>query len=300
VLNTPILFIIFNRPSQTKRVFESIKNVKPKELYIAADGPRINNEKDSINCKLTREIVQNIDWECNVHYLLREKNLGCKIAVSNAINWFFTNTEEGIILEDDCLPNESFFNFSSLLLEKYRNDNEVMHIGGTNFQSKKIDCNDSYYFSRITHIWGWATWRRAWEKYDIQMNDFTSKKLKSIFTENKLNPSSFTYFFNALSKVKKSKIDTWDYQWTYTVWKENGLAIIPVENLVSNIGFDSNSTHTFEGGEIYGNLTTKKIENIIHPLTKEINLSADAYTFNKWYIKRSILKRILDLIYKIN
>lgn len=298
--NTPILFIIFNRPAQTKRVFESIKKAKPKEFYIAADGPRINNKNDTINCKLSREVVKNIDWDCNVHYLFRDKNLGCKLAVTSAINWFFKNIEEGIILEDDCLPNESFFNFSSLLLEKYRNDNEIMHIGGANFQSKKLDCNESYYFSRITHIWGWATWRRAWEKYDILMNDFTSKKLKNIFIDYKFNLSSFSYFFNAFSKVKKNKIDTWDYQWTYTVWKENGLAIIPVENLVSNIGFDSNSTHTVEGGGIYGNLKTKKIENIIHPLTKIINLSADAYTFNKWYIKRSILKRILDLIYKIN
>jgi hypothetical protein len=299
-MQTPILFIVFNRPYETKRVFESIRKVKPKELYIAADGPRIGNNKDAENTNLTRGIIKNIEWDCKVKYLLSDNNLGCKLAVSSAINWFFENVEEGIIIEDDCLPNEAFYNFCSTLLEKYRNDKEVMHIGGTNFQNNNIISNESYYFSRITHIWGWATWKRAWIYYDVLMRNYNTTILKKIFLDYKFNPDSLTYFLKAFNNVYHNKIDTWDYQWTYTVWRENGLAIIPNENLVSNIGFNSNSTHTLDGGEIYGNLKTNNIEKIIHPLSKIVNNSADTYTFKKWFVKRTLLKRIIDKIYKID
>jgi len=298
VIDTPILFIVFNRPKQTKKVFESIKSAKPNQLYIAADGARKNNITDIRNCKLVREIIKNIDWECNVKYLISDENLGCKLAVSGAINWFFKNVEEGIILEDDCLPIDGFYNFCSTLLEKYRNDKEVMHIGGTNFQLNNSDSNQSYYFSRITHIWGWATWRRAWEKYDVNIKTYDTILLKEMFEKYAFNKQSFYYWLNAFNNVRKNKINTWDYQWTYAVWKENGLAINPNKNLVSNIGFDSDSTHTNKGGEIFGNLKTSNLENITHPLRKVVNSEADMYTFKKWYIKRTILKRILDRIYK--
>jgi len=299
VLKTPILFIIFNRPFETKRVFDSIRKAKPKELYVAADGPRLNNIKDIENSKLTREIVKNIDWHCNVNYLFREDNLGCKVAVSNAINWFFENVEEGIIIEDDCLPNDSFYKFCSILLEKYRLDIEVMHISGTNFQNHNSDSNDSYYFSRITHVWGWATWKSAWKKYDQLLIDFNETNLKNIFKKNKFNRESFTYFLKAFKNVKENKLDTWDYQWTYTVWKENGLAIIPNVNLVSNIGFNTNSTHTIDGGEIYGNLKTNNFEKIVHPILKVVNINADNYTFEKWFVKRPLVNRLINKIYKI-
>jgi hypothetical protein len=299
VLKTPILFIIFNRPFETKRVFDSIRKAKPTELYIAADGPRLNNIKDIENSKLTREIIKNIDWDCNVNYLFREDNLGCKIAVSTAINWFFENVEEGIIIEDDCLPNDSFYMFCSILLEKYRLDLEVMHIGGANFQNHNSDLNDSYYFSRITHVWGWATWKSAWIKYDQLMIDYNETNLKNIFKKNKFNRESFTYFLNAFKNVKENKLDTWDYQWTYTVWKENGLAIIPNVNLVSNIGFNTNSTHTLDGGETYGNLKTINLEKILHPIIKVVNINADKYTFEKWFVKRTLAKRLIIKIYKI-
>jgi len=298
VLKTPILFIIFNRPFETKRVFDSIRKAKPKELYIAADGPRLNNNKDIENSKLSRDIVKNIDWDCNVNYLFREDNLGCKVAVSTAINWFFKNVEEGIIIEDDCLPNDSFYKFCSILLEKYRFDLEIMHIGGTNFQNYNSNLNDSYYFSRITHVWGWATWKSAWIKYDQLMIDYNETNLKNIFKLNNFNHESFSYFLKAFKNVKENKIDTWDYQWTYTVWKENGLAIIPNENLVSNIGFNTNSTHTIDGGEIYGNLKTYNLEKVVHPILKEVNINADNYTFKKWFVKRTLLKRLLNKIYK--
>ena len=298
-MQSPILFIIFNRPSQTKIVFESIKNIKPKELYIAADGPRKNNINDADNCKLAREIVNNIDWNCDVKYLFRNENLGCKKAVSEAINWFFENVEEGIILEDDCLPNESFFNFCSTLLEKYRSDNEVMHIGGTNFQPSEFTIEAEYYFSRITHIWGWATWRRAWEKYHQELPDYTTNQLEDWFNNYEFNKRSLLYWDHAFNMIKEQAIDTWDYQWTYCLWKNKGIAIVPKLNLVSNIGFGLDATHTEKGAATYANLPTYSMEITKHPKDKNVNTNADNYTFNKWYVKRSLITRVMDIIKKI-
>jgi hypothetical protein len=159
-LNTPILFIIFNRPESTSEVFDVIKKHKPHNLFLAADGPRGSKEGEANLCELTRKLVlENIDWDCNLTTLFRDENLGCKVAVSTAITWFFNNVEQGIILEDDCVPSTTFFSFCEAMLNKYRNDESVMHIGGTNFLDDKIAIHDSYYFSKMVHIWGWATWR---------------------------------------------------------------------------------------------------------------------------------------------
>ena len=166
---SPILFLIFNRPETTKKVFSAIKEVQPPRLYIAADGPRSEQPDEADHCELARTIATKVDWDCEVKTLFRDQNLGIRIAVSQAIDWFFEQEPEGIILEDDCLPDQSFFWFCKELLEKYRNDTRIMHIGGTNFQFGKNRTNYSYYFSRYAHIWGWASWRRAWEYYDEKL-----------------------------------------------------------------------------------------------------------------------------------
>ena len=298
MLKTPILFIVFNRPSQTKIVLESIKAAKPTQLFIAADGARKNNKKDVENCKLVLEIIKNIDWDCNVSYLLRDKNLGCKIAVSDAINWFFENVEEGIIIEDDCLPNQSFFTFCETMLSTHKDDSQIMHIGGTNFQSKDVDLSDSYYYSRIVHVWGWASWKRAWGFYNVAIDEYTKPILRKWFTDYKFNKNSFLYWHKAFTSVKENRINTWDYQWTYALWKHNGLSIIPSQNLVANIGFDKNATHTTKGSETYALLPVYDLNEILHPKSKDVNLLLDNYTFSKWFIKRSIAKRIIDLIKK--
>ena len=170
MLNTPILFLIFNRPEITARVFQEIRKAKPKQIYIAADGPRIDHPDDTALCNKTRQICDSIDWDCEVKTLFREENLGCQLAVSNAIDWFFKHESEGIILEDDCLPSQSFFHFCAELLDFYRDDEEIMCISGNNFQQGRGDDEESYYFSRYPHCWGWATWRRAWNKYDHDMS----------------------------------------------------------------------------------------------------------------------------------
>ena len=165
----PVLFLIFNRPETTIQVFSAIKKAQPNRLYIAADGPRPEYPDEVNHCKIARTIATNVDWDCEVKTLFRDQNLGCRLAVSQAIDWFFEQEPEGIILEDDCLPNQSFFWFCKELLEKYRNETRIMHIGGTNFQFGKNRTNYSYYFSRYAHIWGWASWRREWKYYDEKL-----------------------------------------------------------------------------------------------------------------------------------
>jgi len=264
MFKTPVLFLIFNRPETTEKVFETIRKQKPQYLYVAADGPRIDKEGEAEKCRQTREIINKIDWDCEVKTLFREENLGCKIAVSSAISWFFENVEEGIILEDDCLPSKSFFNYCEILLEKYRNDTRIMHISAENPIDDSFG-ESSYYFSKIPHIWGWATWKRAWKKYDVDFqnyNDFIKNNhIENVFPEKYVQK----YWNKIFSRVKDGKINTWDYQWTYALFINNGLSINPNLNMVSNIGFGvEGATHT-SVSEKCANRQTFEVAEIHHP-----------------------------------
>src|SRR5258708_3549575 len=176
--NTPILFLIFNRPFPTRRVFAEIRKARPAKLFVAADGPRPDKPEDLETCRETREIIKDIDWPCEVQTLFRDKNLGCGVAVSGAITWFFQNVEQGIILEDDCLPDPSFFPFCTELLERYKDDERILLISGNFLQqkNKKFMVKASYYGTLIPHLWGWASWRRAWAKYDFNLTKWPEVK----------------------------------------------------------------------------------------------------------------------------
>lgn len=262
---TPVLFLIFNRPDATQRVFDEIKKAKPLRLYVAADGPRSNKEGESDRCEETRKIIRQVDWECEVATLFREENLGCKKAVSSAIDWFFGQEEEGIILEDDCLPDPSFFGYCQELLEKYRDDDRVMMISGDNFQDGAMRGDGSYYFSKNVHIWGWASWRRAWNKYDVTMRSYPEfrkqGRIESVFQGKILQQ----YWLSIFDSVFSGKIDTWDYQWVYAVWANGSLSIIPNVNLISNIGFRNDATHTRGTESEFANMDTKALGAINHP-----------------------------------
>jgi len=260
-----LLFIIFNRPDTTKRVFDKIREAKPPRLYIAADGPRLSKSNEKDLCAATRAIVAHVDWDCEVKTLFRDTNVGCKEGVSSAIDWFFENEEEGIILEDDCLPAGSFFNFCDVLLEKYRNDTRIRHIAGCNLHFGKKWGDASYYFSNMTHIWGWASWRRVWNDYDKTLYKYSgeiTEKLKSIFPDPFV-VSSLTHIFE---EVKAGKIDTWDYQLDFANFFNYGLTIIPNENLISNIGFGDGATHTVDSKNIYANIPLGEIAEVTHPI----------------------------------
>ena len=284
-LETPILFIIFNRPETTERVFTKIREIKPRYLFIAADGPRKDRIEENKKCKAARDIINQVDWDCKLSTLFHENNLGCKLAVSTAISWFFDNIKAGIILEDDCLPSNSFFFFCRELLERYKNDDRVMMISGNNFHNKDIECKYSYYFSRYSHIWGWATWSRAWQLYDVDIKQWPhqrdNKILDKIFNQEALSRLWEKIFDN----VYKRKLDTWDYQWVYTCFLNNGLSIVPEVNLISNIGFDEGATHIKDANNKYAKLESFEIKfPLRHPPKVESDQKLDLLEEKEMYI----------------
>lgn len=301
LLNTPILFLVFNRLETTKKVFDSIKKAQPPKIYIASDGPRKNiNGEDRQVETIRNYILQNINWNCEVKTLFREKNLGCKYAVSDAISWFFKNEKQGIILEDDCLPSESFFWFCEELLEKYKKDLRVWHISGDNFQDNQFRGDGTYYFSQYNHIWGWATWADRWQKYDVEMSSFKSFSkninVRSIYK----NKDDQLYWLNVFKDVYDKKVDTWDYQWTYAIHINNGLSILPNKNLISNIGFGENATHTLSLESEFSNIPKAELDRkMIHPEFILSDIDADIYTSEKMFKNKNIIRRLLSKINKL-
>lgn len=275
---SPLLFIVFNRPDTTIRIFEKIKEAKPARLYIAADGPRENRSKEQSLCTQVRQITEQVDWDCTVKTLFRETNLGCKNAVSSAIDWFFQNEEEGIILEDDCLPANDFFFFCDELLIKYRHDTRVRHICGCNLQQGNIRGSASYYFANMTHVWGWASWKRVWKDYDKDLSlygeDEVSKQMSKIF-EEPLIVETWTDIFKSM---KLNKIDTWDYQLAFINFFNNGLTAIPNTNLISNIGFREDATHTSSPLDYNANIPLGALKELTHPKYFLPEKEADYFT----------------------
>ena len=304
-MKTPILFIVFNRPYETKKVFEAIKLAQPEKLYISADGPRLNNKNDDLKCREVKDIfVSQINWTCKVETNFRNQNLGCRLAVSSAIDWFFENEEEGIILEDDTLPEKSFFPFCEELLYKYRNDSRIGIISGDNFGFGFKRNNDSYYYTKYTHIWGWASWRRSWMGYDHNMKDYTQ-----FLEEDRLNdifPDLIERIFwkENFDKVTQNNFDTWDFQLVYHNFKNNKLNIMPSINLVTNIGFNKDATHTTLDSP-YSNMETEIMKfPLIHPrfIIEDTILSEKSRdTFlskeSPKTIKNSVIKKILKKIF---
>lgn len=282
--STPILFLVFNRPDQTKKVFEAIRQIKPKHLYVAADGPRASKNGEKEQCAITRKVIlDGIDWECEIFTLFRDENLGCGKAVSGAIDWFFENVEEGIILEDDCLPAESFFRFCEELLARYRDNTHIMHIGGNNFQDRYFGPKNSYYFSNYIHVWGWATWRRAWNLYQFNIPAVIDAKFRHILKQKFSNKFELQSWKNNFEAVGQGKIDTWDVQWVYSIYNNSGIGITPEVNLVSNIGFGEDATHTQWVDINIADLPLQEITTVQHPHKIKLNQKADKVTFKKHF-----------------
>ena len=292
MFNTPVLFLVFNRPDLTKRVFEQIRKIQPSSLFIAADGPRPDKPSEDKICAEVKDIIlSNIDWDCDVKTLFREQNLGCGKAVSQAITWFFENVEEGIILEDDCLPNLSFFCFCELMLKRFKHDHQIMHISGNNFQLSKIGMQD-YYLTKIPHIWGWATWKRAWNKYDFNLLAFdTNKKQRYFLTD------SIDKFWNDTFDFTKINLHTWDYQWVYTIFNNNALCIAPQNNLVLNIGFNKDGTHITNEYHYLSNLKQYEMNNInsnVEKCTYEMVHDINEHIQFNW-IKKDCIQKPLTM-----
>jgi len=297
-LNTAVLFLLFNRLDTTKQVFKAIRQAKPPRLYIAADGARETKEGEDTKVAEVREyIISNIDWECEVKTLFREENLGCKMAVSGAIDWFFDNEEMGIILEDDCLPSQSFFWFCEELLEKYKDDMRVGQISGDNFQKGIKRGEGDYYFSIYSHIWGWASWANRWNNYDVSLDNIKDIK----FIKKHIKDYSEIFYWNIIfNKMKSNKIDTWDYQWFFNLWNNNQLTILPNINLIENIGFNADATHT-TGESEFANL--KSYELIIKQYPNDVlaDKEADIFTsklmYNLWMILKNKISNTFITIF---
>jgi hypothetical protein len=276
-LHTPVLFIVFNRIDTAARVFEAIKAAKPRKLYIAADGPRKKVAGEEQKCMEARRVADKVDWDCELKTFFRDENDGTRYGIVKAIDWFFSHEEEGIILEHDCLPSPFFFEFCAELLAHFRHDHRVMHIGGTNLQFGQKRGDAAYYFSRIASIWGWAGWRRVWQGRDYEMTQFplfeAEDQMINLFPERRIAD-----WATAMARsVYEKKLVTWDYPYAFSILCNNGLSIVPNENLVSNIGFGAGATHTQNENDIHAAIPFGNLHVITHPEIYVPDSNADLF-----------------------
>ena len=293
-LNTAILFITYKRLDTTKQAFEAIKKAKPQNIYISSNFGK-NKEEVKKVIEVRAYLEKNIDWKCKVSKLYRTKYLSAKLSISGAIDWFFENEEQGIILEDDCLPSQSFFWFCEELLERYKEDMRVGQISGDNFQKGVKRGESDYYFSVHSHVWGWASWANRWKNYDVDLNSFDDAKfIEEVFNKK----SSKKYWIDIFKKMKIKSVDTWDYQWTFALWKAKQLTVLPNINLIENIGFGEGAAHTTEKSE-FANLKAYEMVLSEHPKTIERCIEADEFTTKIMFSKKSFIERIVNKIRRL-
>ncbi|HJX30673.1 MAG TPA: glycosyltransferase family 2 protein [Thermodesulfobacteriota bacterium] len=280
-LRVPVVFILFNRPELTRQVFNVIREVRPDRLFLIADGPRINRAEDILLCSEARQVVESVDWECTVQKNYSEANLGCGRRIVSGLNWVFEQVDEAIILEDDILPDPTFFQFCSELLERYRNEPRVMYISGRNNLGQWNRFAASYFFCRHGNIWGWATWKRAWALYDFQMNTFRDLDVENILHNNLPDPEHAAHQMWFFRRHAGLVIDTWDAQWTLTCLLQGGLCIMPNINLVSNLGFQPGATHTTNASDMRGCLPSFSLGfPLLHPTGVQADYIDDE--FDRW------------------
>lgn len=299
-LRTAILLIVFNRPHTTRTVFDAIRQARPSRLYVAADGPR--NAEEAQRCEEVRAIATQVDWECDLRTLFREKNLGMKMAESGAMSWFFEEEEEGIVLEDDTLPDPSFFGFSEELLSRYRDEPRIMMISGNRFVKRDRTYSFSYSFSHYPHTWGWAGWRRAWDHYDRDMAEWPALRSTGWLRAVGGGHRDFeAYWRDKFDAAYDGTVNTWDYQWVFSCWVRGGLSVAPSRNLVSNIGFGEGATHAKGKGDVLGNVPLERMPfPMEHPAAITRDRAADRWTdlniyrTRQWMVRRT-LKRMLNV-----
>ena len=276
-LNTPVALLIFNRPDTTERVFNAIAKARPPKLLVVADGPRPQREGEAELCAQTRAIINRVDWDCEVITEFADSNMGCKRRVASGIDWIFEQVEEAIILEDDCLPDPSFFRYCEEMLTRYRDNERVGMVSGGNLQFGRQRGSGSYYFSKYTHIWGWASWRRAWKHYDRDLTLWPAFRDQGLLTQLFETSGEQEYWRNSFQWVHEGSLDTWDVSWTFTALTHGLLQVVPNVNLISNIGFGANATHTHVVG-VHANMPTQPIEfPLVHPTFVLADIEADRY-----------------------
>jgi len=287
----PVLFLIYNRPVLTARVFETIRKAQPRQLFIASDGAK--NPEDRLKVDEARAIASAVEWDCEVKMLWRDANLGCGKAVTSAITWFFQQVEYGIILEDDCLVESSFFDYCTQLLAHYAQNHNVMVISAMSFLPLAYAPAKAYYFSNFSQIWGWATWKRAWNNLDFEMNgweDFVQNKtIEEIIPDKKAQK----FWIQYLQTYKDKNPNLWATRWWFSVWQARGLTIAPFVNLVQNIGFGQDGTNAKSAESWFANLPTQPIRiPLTHPKNFDVLHKADHFTY-KIFFNRTESRAIL-------
>lgn len=275
-MKSALLFLVFNRPEVTARVFEAIRAARPPRLYVSADGPRAGRAGEAARCAEVRRIATAVDWPCELKTLFRDTNLGCEHGVSSGIDWFFEHEPEGIILEDDVLPVSGFFDYCDELLERYRDDPDVAMVSGCNLLGGRAKPDASYFFSRYMHIWGWASWRRAWANYDVTMRDYSPTAAGRMLTRVLGGRAhARRYWLDIFDQVRAGRISGWDYQWVHSAWRHDQCAIIPAHNLVANLGFGAEATHT--AGEPPDFVTQSPPRDMVFPLVHPTERAPDPH-----------------------
>lgn len=291
--DVPVLLLVYKRPDLTKKVLDSLELIKPKRLYVVADGPKGKSEADL--CRRTSKLIDNLSWDCKVEKNYADENMGLRKRVSTGITWFFDNVSEGLILEDDCVADATFYTFVSELLRKYRNENKIMSISGDNFLQGKYRISNSYYFTKYAHCWGWATWSRAWSNYDDNMDEWPS--LRKTGWLRKKFPGKMLQFYwkNIFDLVYENKINSWAYRWQYSLWLNGAVAINPALNLVGNIGQGIDATNTKLDSSVLG-ITANKLEYPLrHPKKIIVDEKADTITEKNRFINT---RNLAGLFYK--
>lgn len=273
MLQTPVALIIFNRPQTTAKVFAEIRKAEPTKLLVLADGPRSDRLGEAEKCAAARAIIETVDWECEVVKNYSDVNLGCKERIGRTgLTWIFQMVEEAIILEDDCLPDPTFFNFCQELLRRYRYDERIMSICGSNLLLEWKPEIQDYHFSNHFSAWGWASWRRVWELYDVDMKLWSEPEMQTRVKDALMHRGRFLKYRHLFELVYQGKLDAWDYQMLFHCLTQSGLSITPARNLISNLGFDIESTNTSSANDIRANLPTFPAK---FPLREPIGVGVD-------------------------
>ena len=296
-LTTPVALLVFNRPDETSRVFAAIREARPQQLLVIADGPRTNRPDEVARCIKVRQIIEQVDWPCQVEYLYSETNLGCRKRVSSGLDWVFSQVEEAIILEDDCLPDQTFFRYCQEMLALYRYDERVMMVSGSNLLEEWKTATQSYHFSYYGGVWGWASWRRAWHYYDVDMPLWGEPEIRDRVCDVIGAKIDFNKRAKAFDNTASGRIDTWDYQWSFARLMQSGLTVVPSVNLVSNIGFGRDATHTKNARASVANLEVRQCSFplMITPFVA-VDRGYDAAFLKKVLSQQTLLGKISDVL----
>lgn len=300
-MKTPVVLIIFNRPHHTEKVFEVIRQAQPSQLLVIADGPRTNRPEDKEKCASARAIIERVDWECQVFKNYSDINLGCDPRIIDGLNWVFDTVEEAIILEDDCIPHPTFFPYCEELLDRYRHDPRVMNISGQNvlFGRKRTDY--SYYFSRFTLCWGWATWRRSWQYFDVNLKLWPEVREKKFMKDILEDPYAVKVWERTAQMLYDGRLTGWDFKWMFSCWLQNGLCMISDRNLVTNIGYGAEATHIHDEKDPYIKMAIEAMDfPLKHPPFILRDLEADKFTQRTLFdYDPNILKKAQNKMKKI-